>query len=333
VTRAGLFSLLVRGFAAALETWKALLLALALNALLAAAVARPVGSALHAVADESPTASRLLASEKATFYAHFNRAHRGAFGEVEVLEDLATGNDVKRSLLTLSGGAGTLVFLSLASALLAALLAGGFAGRFGAERDRGSLAAFGGDCGRFAFSSLLLGTLSLAGIVVAYRFVYAWPGTLYDANELRYEWEGVLLSLSRLGAFLLVAGFVRLLVLYARAQIGLSRNGNPFLALMTAAGFIAGRPLRTLALEVLFSGAGLLPLLAWGLYAPLWDGSDTLSLALFVAAQQLVVFWRITARAAHLGGASAFLRRSREAVAAAAPPSRAVEPLPVPAVP
>ena len=153
---------------------------------------------------------------------------------------------------------------------------------------------------------------ALAGIVVAYRWVFAWPGTLYEANELRYEWESVALLLGRLVAFLLAAALVRLLVLYARADIGLTRNGNPFLALATAAGFVAGRPGRTLALELLFGAAGVLPLLAWGAWGPVWNGSDPLALALVVAAQQAVVLWRIAARVAHLGAASAFLRRARE---------------------
>jgi hypothetical protein len=314
VRRDGLLVLAARGLGSAFGAWKALLLALALNALLAAALVRPVGAALHDAADQGPVAGRLLSEEKATFWDHFTRAHRDVFGDLSTLDDLATGEEVKRSLLSLGGAAGALVWLSLVSALLAALLSGGFAGRFGADRDRASLAAFGADCGRFAFSSLLLGLLSLTGIVLSYRFLFSWPGRLYEASELRYEWEAVALLFARLLAFLLAAAFVRLVVLYARAEIGLTRNGNPFLALATAAGFVAGRPGRTLSLELLFGAVGLAPLLAWALWAPVWSGSDALALVLLVAAQELVVFWRIAARAAHLGAASAFLRRSRDVV-------------------
>ncbi len=325
--RDGLLVLAARGLGSAFGAWKALFLALALNALLASALVRPAGAALHAAADEGPVAARLLSEEKATFWDHFTRAHHDVFGDLSTLDDLASGEEVKKSLLSLSGAAGALVWLSLASALLAAVLAGGFAGRFGAERDRASLAAFGADCGRFAFSSLLLGLLSLVGIVLAYRFLFAWPGRLYEASELRYEWEAVALLLARLLAFLLAAALVRLVVLYARAEIGLTRNGNPFLALATAAGFLAARPGRTLSLQLLFGAAGLAPLIAWGLWAPVWNGSDTLALVLLAAAQQLVVLWRIAARAAHLGAASSFLRRSREPAERPAP-ARAEAPAP-----
>lgn len=328
----GLVSLWARGFGSALTTWKALLLFLAFNALLAAALARPIGAEIAAVTDESPTAARLLESEKATFFSHLRRARPDALGDLSALDELAAGEGVKKNLLELSGPPGTLVFLALATAFAAALFAGGFAGRFGAERDRASLAAFGADCGRFAFSSLVLGAVSIAAIVGAWRGFFVWPGTLYDPNELRYEWEAVGLSLARLLAFLLVAGLFRVVVLYARASIGLSRNGSPFTALATGAGFVAGRPVRTLALEVAFGATGLLPLLAWGALAPVWNGADTLTLVLLVAAQQLLVLFRITARAAHIGAAIAFLRLARETAGAAptrpASPARRATPSP-----
>jgi hypothetical protein len=312
--RDAILVLAARGLGFAFGAWKALLLALALNALLAAALTRPVASAIHAVTDASPVAARLLASEIATFWDHVHRAHPAVFGDVAALDDFATGGEVKKSLFSWEGAAGSLVWMAIASALLASLLAGGFAGRFGADRDRASLASFGSDAGRFAFSSLVLGFLSLAGIVAAYWYLYAWPGTLYDADDLRYEWEAVAILLGRLLAFLLAAAIVRLLVLYARAEIGLSRKGNPFRALGFAAGFLSRRPARASALELLFGALSVAPLLLWALFAPVWNGSDPLSLALVVAAQQLLVVWRIAARVGHLGAASAFVRRVRETV-------------------
>jgi hypothetical protein len=321
--RDGVSVLAARGYASAFVAAKALLLALLLNVLLGFVLARPVGAAFHETLDEHPAAARLFEAEPAGFMDELMRSRPAVLGDVHVLDALATGGAVKKNLLSLTGGAGFLVWGSIASALLAAVLAGGFAGRFGAERERASLSAFGADCGRFAFSSLLLGLVSLAGIVLAYRYVFAWPGTLYEPDELRYEWEAVALLLTRLLAFLVAAALVRLVVLYARAEIGITRNGNPFLAIATAAGFVAARPARTVALEILFGAAGLVPLLAWGAWAPAWNGLDPVGLVLVVLGQQLVIAWRIASRAAHLGAASAFLRRSRE-IPAPTPASHAV---------
>ena len=215
-----------------------------------------------------------------------------------------------------SGLSGSAVGFAALTALLSALFSGGFAGRFGAERERTSLTAFGADAARFAVPSLLLGALSLAGILAAYRFLYAGTGTLYEPDELRYEWEAVGLLLFRLGIFLLVAGYIRLIILYARASLG-QGIPNLFAALMRGLGFVLGRPARTLALEFLFGALGLLPLLGWLFFGPVWDGRELGDFALILAGQQLVVLLRILTRVGHLGAASAYLNRSKEAGASA----------------
>lgn len=305
--------LAARGFVSAFTAWKALLFLLLVNAALALAFAGPVRAALHDALDSNPMADRLLGAVDATFFTHFRRAHPDVLGDVEPLEKLAAGEAPEKNPLALSGAAGSLVLFGLLSALAASVAAGGFAGRFGAERERGSLSAFGTDCGRFAFSSLVLGAVALAGIVGAYLLLFAAPGRLYAASELRYEWEATGLVLFRLVAFLVAAGSVRLAVAFARAAMGISRNGNPFLALASGAGFVLGRPGRALVLEVLFGAAALVPLGLWGAWAPVWDGADPARFALLAALQQLLVFWRIACRAAHLGAASAWMRRTAEA--------------------
>jgi hypothetical protein len=61
-------------------------------------------------------------------------------------------------------------------------------------------------------------------------------------------------------------------------------------------------------MEGTFGALALLPLAAWGLFAPVWDGEGPWTFALFVLLQQLVVLWRITTRVAHLGAVAAWLR-------------------------
>ena len=71
----------------------------------------------------------------------------------------------------------------------------------------------------------------------------------------------------------------------------------------------------------------------------MWDGTDPGEFALILGGQQLVVLLRILTRAGHLGAASAYLRRSKEAgapAAASTPPSErtdepSAEPEPEPA--
>ena len=315
--------LVARGFASALACWKALLLCLALNALLAFAVTHPIATALHQTFDDNPAAARLLASVDVTVFDHFTRQRPDVLGNLGAWETIATGEasepggraafSPNPGLRHASGASGSLLVLGLANALLASFLTGGFAGRFGAEQDRGSLPLFGQDVGRLGPASFLLGILSLAGIAAAYRWIWIGTGALYRPEELRYEWEAVGLGLLRLLAFLLVAALFRMVVVYARAGMGLSGKANPVMALFSAAGFVAGRPGRALVLEVAFGAAGVLPLVLWALLGATWDGRDPARLALLVGLQQLVVFIRITARTAYLGSASAFLRRGSEA--------------------
>jgi len=322
--------LATRGLFSALETWKALLLFLVLNAALACAFVHPLASALRQTLDRSTWADRLAAgnADLHAFFASFSRTRADVLGDLSTWDEALTGERQERrasgrpaplsGFFRTSGLSGSAVAFGGLTALLAALFSGGFAGRFGAERERTSLAAFGADAARLAVPSLLLGALSLAGILAAYRFVYAAAGTLYEPDELRYEWEAVGLLLLRLGAFLIVAGYVRLVLLYARAALG-QGTPNPITALMRGLGFVLGRPVRTLSLEILFGVFGLLPLLVWLFLGPVWDGKEAGNLALILAGQQLVVLLRILTRAGHLGAASAYLKRSKEAAPSPAP--------------
>jgi hypothetical protein len=305
--------LVARGIASALSAWKALLLVLLVNVALAFVLARPVTAALHDLLDLLPSAQGLLTKPDALLFENVTRTHPRLLGDVDTLDDLAAGKDVSSTFLGMDGASGTLVTLGLLNALLAGLFAGGFAGRFGADRDRGSLAAFGADAGRFAFSSLFLSVLSIAGILASYTYLFAATGAWYEAEERRYEWEATGLLLARLLLFLLAAGLVRLVVLFSRASMGLSRNGNPFLALASGAGFVAGRPIKALLREVVFGGGRVLPLVLWGALAPVWNGRDPGGRALFFAAQQAVVFLTIVFSVGELGAASSWMRRTAEA--------------------
>lgn len=322
--------LATRGLVSALETWKAILLFLLLNAVLSAAFVHPVASALRQTLDKSPWAERLRSGDADlhTFFTALTRTRPDVLGDLEKWDEAVTGEGGERGpagkapplkgFFATTGLSGSAVAYAGLAAFLAALFSGGFAGRFGAERDRASLPAFGADAARFAVPSLVFGALSLAGILAAYRWVYAAPGTLYEADELRYEWEVTGLLLLRLFAFLLVAGYLRLVVTYARAAMGQGAT-NPFAALMGGFGFVLGRPGRTLAIEIFFAILGVLPLAVWAFLGPVWNGANAADFALIFAGQQVVVFLRILTRVAHLGAASAYLRRAKESPAAATP--------------
>ena len=339
--RDSLFVLASRGVASALTTWKALLLALAANLFLAYAFAHPVNAALRRALDRSPFGARASAAPSGTWrlYGEMSRARPDVFGDLSPWDEIATGERAERGpahrpplagFLAGTGVAGAAVGFGILSAALAAHFAGGFAGRFGSTEDRGSLAAFGADAARFAAPSLLLGALSLLGIAAAYRWVFAETGKLYEPEDLRYEWESVALLVLRLLAFLLVAAFVRVLVVYARAAMGRAGRGNLAGALGASLGFVSRRPGRVLALEILFGALGLVPLALWALLGPVWDGREAGALALVVLGQLCVVFLRVLARAAYLGAASAFLARAAERPAPAPAVTSESEPAPAP---
>jgi hypothetical protein len=117
----------------------------------------------------------------------------------------------------------------------------------------------------------------------------------------------VALQLLRLLAFLVVAAYVRLVVLFTRGSMGNSGSTNVVAALGSGLGFVLRRPAGVLSLEILFGAVGILPLVLWGLFATAWDGKDLSDYALLLALQQVVVFFRVAARTAQLGAASAWL--------------------------
>ncbi len=329
--RDALPAVITRGFAFALTTWKALLVAVALNAALSFVLVRPLASTLHEELDRNPWAGRLAQPADPLLYTNLARAHPDVLGDVGKAEDLLTGatpagpsaHASLTDLLPRRGIAGSAVAFGALSAALAALLAGGFAGRFGATKERSSLAAFGSDCGRFALPSLFLGLVSAGLILAAWRWIYVGTGLLYVPEDLRYEWQAVLLTLLRLAAFLVVAAFVRLVVLFARAAMGLAGSANVAAALGRGLGTVLRRPAGTLTLEILFGAAGLLPLVLWGFFGSAWDGKDLSDYFLLLALQQLVLLARVAVRTAQLGAASAWLAAAAGTAAPAAPAAEA----------
>ncbi|MBL8113919.1 MAG: hypothetical protein JNK60_13645 [Acidobacteria bacterium] len=309
MTRTSLLYALLRGFVASARTWKALLVALFVNGLIATVAVAPLAASLHESLDRLPGAG---SESPVLLFLAFQRHDPGVFGPWDRWQDLLTGGEVDGSFFSMPGAAGSLLWVGLLSVLVNGLLAGGFAGRVSGTRDRSSLAAFGADCGKFAATSLVFTCVSLAGLLGAYVIAFQLPGRLYDPAARQYEWEHVLLLLARLAAFLVVAGIVRLVVLYARATTGLSRKGNPFVSLYSAATFVLSRPLATLTLDVLIGLLGLVPLGAWLLFAPEWDGRSPAGFALSFAVLQASVLLRIFVRVAHLGAAATYLRGATE---------------------
>ncbi|HUM02756.1 MAG TPA: hypothetical protein VL084_10740 [Thermoanaerobaculia bacterium] len=322
-----------RGLFAAAVTWKALLVALALNAVLAAVLVRPLATALHQTLDRNPSADRMATGADPLYLSNLIRVRPDVLGDTGRLEELVTGatpSDATvpatlSSLVPKEGVAGSAAAFGLVSAALAALLAGGFAGRFGATGDRTSLTAFGADCARFALPSLALGLLSAGAIVAAWRWIYVGSGLLYDPDDFRYEWQAVALQLLRLFAFLLVAASVRLVVQYSRAAMGLSGSANVAAALGRGLGFVLSHAAGTLTLEILFGAAGLLPLVLWGFFGAPWGGADRSEFWILLGLQQLVLLVRIAVRTAHLGAASAWLSSAADRTPIPARPESASE--------
>ena len=302
-----------RGLVAAVATWKALLFALALNAALALVVTAPLASRLHDLLDVRPAADGLAKGWDVVLGAHLLRSEPGLLGDPVRLDTLEQGTLPLAEVPRLSGPLAGLLAAGLLHAALSALLAGGFAGRFAAERERGSLPAFLGDVVRLGFPSLVIGLLGLAAILGAFLLFVELPREATLSPDLRWDWERTGLSLLRLFAFLVTTGAVRAVVAQSRAALGLAKTANPFLALASGLGFVLGRPVKALLLEAAFGVTALLPLSLWLVFAPSWSGGDLRILALLVSGQQAVILLRLLARTAHLGAATTWMRGAREA--------------------
>ena len=292
VRRDSVLVLASRGVFSALETWKALLLALVFNLLLAYAFAHPVNAALRQALDRSPWGARLVGGARAALRAlrrDLPRAPRRPRRPLGVGRDRdgrrgRARRHAPRAAVRLSSrrpaSRAPPPASPSSSAALAAFLAGGFAGRFGGGKERGSFAAFGADAARFALPSLLLGALSLAGIAAAYRFVYVAPGRLYERGGPAVRVGGdpprppPARRLPRRRR-----GRPPRRPLHARRD-GTRGPSEPRGRARDVARVprAAARP--GLALEILFGALGLLPLLLWGLLGPVWDGKDLAGLAL-----------------------------------------------------
>ena len=303
----------VRGLVAAATTWKALLLALALNAALAIVVTAPLASRLHDLLDSRPAGQELAHGWDVVLGSHLLRSEPGLLGDRARLDALEQGTLSLAEAPRLSGPLAGLLAAGLLHAALSALLAGGFAGRFAAERDRGSLGAFLTDVVRLGLPSFLIGALGFTAILGAFLLFIEIPREATLSPELRWDWERTGLSLLRLFAFLVAAGAVRAVVAQSRAALGLAKTANAFLALASGLGFVLGRPVKALLLEASFGVTALLPLTLWLLFAPSWSGGDARLLALLVLGQQAVVLLRLFARTALLGAAAAWMRGAREA--------------------
>jgi hypothetical protein len=302
-----------RGLAAATATWKALLLALALNAALALVVTAPLASRLHDLLDGRPAADGLARGWDLVLGAHLLRSEPGLLGDRARLDAIEQGTLPLAEWPRLSGPLAGLLAAGLLHAALSGLLAGGFAGRFAADRERGSLTAFLADAVRLGLPSLFIGLVGLAAILGTYLLFVELPREATLSPDLRWDWERTGLSLLRLFAFLGAAGAIRAVVAQARAALGLARTANPLLALASGFGFVLGRPVKALVLEASFGVTALLPLSLWLLFAPSWSGGDVRLLAFLVTGQQAVVLLRILARTAHLGAATTWMRGAREA--------------------
>jgi hypothetical protein len=298
---------------AAAATWKALLLALALNAALAFVVTAPLASRLHDLLDPRPTADGLAKGWDVVLGAHLIRSEPGLLGNPAHLDELEQGTLSLAHLPRLSGPLAGLLAAGLLHAALSAFLAGGFVGRFAAERERGSLSAFLADVVRLGLPSLVIGLLGLAAILGAFLLFVELPRAATLSPDLRWDWERTGLSLLRLFAFLAATGAVRAVVAQSRAALGLAKTANPFLALASGFGFVLGRPVKALLLEAAFGVTALFPLALWLLFAPSWRGGDWRLLALLVSGQQAVLLLRLLARTAHLGAATDWMRGAREA--------------------
>jgi hypothetical protein len=299
--------LTARGFVRAASAWKALLLLLAVNALLALALSGPAASSLHQALDSLPNAGTLVKAGETTFPEHLLRSHPDLFGDPRAWARLAEGEgDLSEAA---RGFGGSLLFLGLLNAIVASIFAGGLAARF-VDGSPSDLGGFLSGAARVAPSSLCLSLVSAAGIGGAWWGLFLAPGKLYAATALTFEWEAVGLALLRLSAFLVAAGLVRMTVLAARAALADSGRQSPLLALATGAGRVLAHPARALSLEVSFGLLGFGPLVLWGLLGPVWDGADLRVLALVVFLQQLLVLWRISVRASHLGAVGAWMKRA-----------------------
>lgn len=316
------------GFRAVARNWGLVVLLLAVNLLVAAALAAPLSARMEADLRNRDAAGAMAHGFDYPWWSEWQERQQGwpasfapdvfgtgfAFRNVDLLLKGALPGGLFRA-----GDEGTpdpaldpvLLELGALYLLLQVFLGGGVLGVLrapaGGWTARGLLHGSG-----FYFGRLLrLAIVSLAALWIVFRLYFPfadWTDRL--AREAVSERTAMALTLGRHALLLMAILFLNMVGGYAKAMIVLEERASALLAWISALSFCARRILRTAGHYALLALAALALLVLWRLVDGAWTTTGYKTQAVTLLLMQSFVFARLFLRLALLAGQLEIYRRS-----------------------
>ncbi|HSS44679.1 MAG TPA: hypothetical protein VLO07_04990 [Thermoanaerobaculia bacterium] len=277
-----------------------------LQLLLASVVIFPVSNSLHALLDNSPAASRMVANPDYGWWETIKRMHPDLFGNLpDLAAGLLTREGVEISDLSGLRGIGA---AALSLAMLAVVLhAFALGGVFGTLREpHASLVTFGRE-GMRRFPAFLLFTLAALGAAgAAYRWVYLETGRVLRQRVLDLDSEGKALAVTAVRLLLLLASLaaIKLLADSVRSVWVARPDLPPVSRFLVGIGAALSRPLRLAGVLASYGFCTAALYLVWLILDPSAGGEARFALVPLILTQQVFVFVRLLVKVGYYAGIS-----------------------------
>lgn len=317
------------GLFAVARNWGLAVLVLAVNVLMAAALAAPLAVQMEAELKNREAASTMMYGFDFGWWSEWHDRQRG-FASTFSPEIFGAGFAFRNVELLLNGNLPGALFvrkhedgdapprldplllaLGLLYALVQVFLTGGVLGVLRAPQGgwtvRGLLHGSG-----FYFGRLLrLALVSLAVLWVLWRLYWPladWADT--RAREAVSESPAMVWTLGRHALLLLAILFVNMVTGYAKAMVVLEERASAILAWLSALSFCVRNIARTAGHYALMALAAVALLVLWQLADRAWTTTGYKTQLVTLALFEALVFGRIFLRLALLGGQLALYRRT-----------------------
>ncbi|MGH9317956.1 MAG: hypothetical protein ACRD1P_12725 [Thermoanaerobaculia bacterium] len=283
-----------------------------LQLLPAAVLILPVSNSLHALLDDSPAASRMVANPDYGWWETIKRMHPDLFGNFpDLAAGLLTREGVETSDLSgLRGIGATALSLAMLAVVLHAFALGGV---FGTLREpHASLVTFGRE-GMRRFPAFLLFTLAaLAAAGAAYRWVYLETGKVLRQRVLELDSEGQALAVTAVRLLLLLASLaaIKLLADSVRSVWVARPDLPPVSRFLAGIGAALSRPLRLAGVLAFYGVCTAALYLVWLILDPSAGGEARFALVPLILTQQVFVFVRLLLKVGYYAGISEALTRA-----------------------
>jgi hypothetical protein len=280
--------------------------------LLAAVLILPIGNALHALLDRSPSGEKMVAVPDYGWWETVRRVHPDVLGNFpEFATGLLSPEGIKWSEIPGMRGVGATAFaLALLAIVLHAFALGGTLGTL--REPSASLVTFGREGMRY-MPAFLLFTFPAWGLAfAAYQWIYVGSGEALRlrVRELHTEQAALAATGLRLAATLVALAAIKLLADAVRTVWVARPDLPPVSRFLFGIGGAFARPLRLFGILGLYAVTTAALYAIWLVADPSAGGEARFALVPLILTQQLFVFMRLLVKIGYYAGISEALTRA-----------------------